>query len=137
AGETSHTARSLGRGCRARRDIGSHAGPCRFWRFEGADSGWRHPPAVCRRVSVGPAREGDPSPESVLAVRTTRAAALHLADPADRIPDSAHTPVYLVVERGHFHSIGLEAIRLPGTRKTPSNLELILSSRNLEVLDYG
>jgi hypothetical protein len=48
------------------------------------------------------AREGDPSPESVLAVRTTRAAALHLADPADTIPDSGHTPVYLVVERGIF-----------------------------------
>jgi hypothetical protein len=81
------------------------------------------------------AREGDPSPESVLAVRTTRAAALHLADPADTIPDSGYTPVYLVVESGHFHSTGLEAIRLPGP--TPSNLELILSSRNLVVLDYG
>ena len=83
------------------------------------------------------AREGDPAPESVLAVRTTRAAALHLADPADTIPDSSHIPVYLVVERGHFHPTGLSAIRLPGTKTATSNLELILSATNLEVLDYG
>jgi hypothetical protein len=83
------------------------------------------------------AREGDPSPESVLAVQSTRTAALHLADPADIIPDSSHTPVYLVVERGYFHPTGLEGIRLPRTQTAPSNLELILSAKNLEVLDYG
>jgi hypothetical protein len=82
------------------------------------------------------AREGDNSPQSVLAVRTTRGAALHLADPADIIPGSSRTPVYLVVERGHFHPTGIAAMRLPGTR-TLSDLELIFSSRNLEVLDYG
>jgi len=99
------------------------------------------PPAVVPRLTAvayrWAASEGDPSPTSVLAVRTTRAAALHLADPADTVPDSGRTPVYLVVERGHFHPTGLEGIRLPGTQVPALNLELILSVRNLEVLDFG
>jgi hypothetical protein len=54
---------------------------------------------------------------------------LGLADPADAIPGSGHTPVYLVVERGHFHPTGVAAIP-----RTAANLELILSAK-MEVLD--
>jgi hypothetical protein len=57
---------------------------------------------------------------------------LHLADPADMIHGSSHTPVYLVVEGGHFHPTGIAGI----PRSAP-NLELILSAKKLEVLDYG
>lgn len=94
------------------------------------------PAAVIARLTAvayqWAAREGDSSPQSVLAVRTTRAAALHLADPADMIPGSSHTPVYLVVERGHFHPTGIA-----GIPRSATNLELILSAKKLEVLDYG
>jgi hypothetical protein len=105
-----------------------------------ADVKGQIPAAVILRLTAAAyswaAREGDPSPESVLAVRTTRAAALHIADRADRIPHSRGTPVYLVVERGHFHPSGKSA--LPSWIKTPvPNLELILSANNLVVLDIG
>jgi hypothetical protein len=99
------------------------------------------PAAVIPKLSAAAyqwaAREGDPSPESVLAIRMTRAAALHLADRADRIPHSDRTQVYLVVERGHFHPTGLAAARLPGSQSSAPNLELILSAKNLAVLDMG
>ena len=94
-------------------------------------------PKLTRVAYDWAASEGDRSPESVLAIRTTRAKALHIADRADTIPNSSHTLVYLVVENGHFHPTGFLAVRLPGTRTPVPNLELILSVASLTVLDMG
>jgi len=81
-------------------------------------------------------REGDRSPSSVLAVRTTRFDALRLADPADRIPRSRGQAVYLVVETGRFTPRGIAAP--PGwAPSSQPNLVLILDAKTLAILDYG
>jgi hypothetical protein len=95
------------------------------------------PATVIRRLTVlayqWAAREGDRSPSSVLAVRTTLAKAMRMADRADTIPDSGDKPVYLVIEKGHFHPTGLLA--MPGPPKP--DLELIFGANHLIIDAVG
>ena len=94
------------------------------------------PAAVLPRITAlayqWAAREGDPSPTSVLAVRTTLAKAMGIADRADNIPGSARKPVYLIIEKGRFHPTGLMAI--PGPQP---DLELIVGANHLIIDDAG
>jgi hypothetical protein len=80
--------------------------------------------------------DGDPRPDSVQVVQTTRGQALTVATPGDFLSRGNRRPVYLVVMHGKFRARDLPAP--PGARApTGSYLSVTLDRHTLRLLDFG
>jgi hypothetical protein len=80
-------------------------------------------------------QNGDATPASVLAVKTTLQKALKAVSPDNTVPGSASVTVYLIVMKGEF------TVNFPvpkGSREpTGSNLSIMLSPTTFQLIDLG
>jgi hypothetical protein len=89
--------------------------------------------AIAHRAA---AINGDPDPEWITAVLTTRAKALTSAAPGDYVPGSAHVQAFLITMRGHFTAT---AVFVPPGAKAPTGryLSLVIDAQTFQGLDFG
>ncbi len=83
--------------------------------------------------------QGDGTPTSVLAVRTTHGAALRLATPGDREPGAGRA-AYLVVMKGNFKPAYISippGAHMPSARWHWTSLRLVIDPSTMAVTDLG
>jgi hypothetical protein len=98
------------------------------------------PAAAIRRLTAiahrAAAINGDPHPEWITAVLTTRAKALTSAAAGDYVPGSADVTAFLITMHGRFTAT---AVSVPPGAKAPAGrfLSLVIDAQTFRGLDFG